>query len=59
MGSVTRLWRAVGATLVVTCGLFASAELVLRLLGYPEGTFAPLFPPEVGLYPENAVLRMN
>lgn len=56
---MTRLGRTLGATLVATCLLFAGAELLLRLLGYPEGTFAALFPSQAGLYPEKAVLRMT
>jgi lysophospholipase L1-like esterase len=59
MHAMLRLLRTVSATLAVTCGLLVVAELLLRLLGYPERTFAPLFPPREGLYPESSVIRMN
>jgi lysophospholipase L1-like esterase len=34
-------------------------ESALRLLSYPQGTFAPIFPVSGGLYPPNAVIHMT
>jgi len=59
MNAVLRLLRSLPATFAATGVLLLAAEVVLRLLGYPERTFAPLFPPREGLYPESAVIRMN
>lgn len=41
----------------ITITLFLLCELILRSIGYPFGTFAPLFPPTQGLYYENVTIN--
>lgn len=41
----------------ITITLLLLCELVLRLIGYPFGTFAPLFPPTQGLYYEGVTIN--
>ncbi len=51
--------RRLAVSLFVPICFLAVAEIVLRMAGYPTGRYAPLYPADRGVYPENARLAMD